>query len=33
LNWLRDVRLFFQVYGLDGQAILQSTPPVACLVQ
>jgi hypothetical protein len=33
LNWLRDVRLVFQVYGLDGQAILQSTPPVACLVQ
>ncbi|MBK8097153.1 MAG: hypothetical protein IPK26_08600 [Planctomycetes bacterium] len=33
LTWLRDVRLFFQVYGLDGQTILQSTPPLACLVQ
>ena len=33
LSWLRDVRLFFQVHGLDGQASLQSTPPLACLVQ
>ena len=33
VSWLRDVRLFFQVYGLDGQGRLQTTPPVGCLIQ
>ena len=33
VSWLRDVRLFFQVYGVDGQGRLQTTPPVGCLIQ
>lgn len=33
LPWVRDVRLFFQVYGVDVQGQVQATPPIASLVQ
>jgi hypothetical protein len=31
--WLRDVRLFFQVFGIDAQAVVQPSPPLPSLVQ
>lgn len=31
--WLRDIRGFFQVYGIDAQGRVQATPPRPCLVQ